>query len=1402
MPGVIFNRAHDQRNLAGPDVQLLATDDLARWSTLTAGRWPAPCAGTPCEVVLASHGAQADALPAKVTVAGVEVRVVGRAELTSSLPFERPDLDAARAYGNDPTDVEPDPPPAYLLAEGSRAAAANTGLADVGRTYRWTAPLRADAVHAWTVEPVTGAIAGLQRELAGTIHEYAVRSPSGAIGNEVARGRTAAGRLELVGALALAVLVAFAVFAGVVVRSDVGLEIRRLRRSGATAVRVGTFLALEVLLPALVAGIVGFAIGTLVVAWLAGATGTPLGPLLVAASGQPGTIALAVATVLVAAGGVLAGILVTPRRGFILGLLPGLLAVGGVLAWQLVAGEGLGDQLLRGALGGPVLVLLPALLAFGVAGAFLVVVPLVLRAVARRSGRFPLPTRLAFLSLARDPARPAATLTLLALSVGALVFAAAYGATVRTGIADGAAFETGADLRVAEAGTGLILSGTVVPVDRYGALGPGVEAWPVVHRTTRVEPAGAVTLLGIDPASVSRLTGWRADFSALSAAEIGRRLSVSGDFRIPGHRLPDGTARLGFDLTLAGDPVKLHAIVAALDGDFSDVFLGTFLAGQSRIDIPLAAGLAGGSVVGLRASDSLIVAGPSHPGSLGRSTLRFRGLDGLIADDTPVDATIVATVAKLIRAPFTTDDLVLPAVVSPDVAAVAAPDGTLSMPLGSAVIRIRVVGVASRFPTVDDANASFVVAAYDPLLLAINGAFPGAGYPDEMWIRTADAATTDRVTDLDRRGHRSERPRSRTGRPSSRIGRPIRSQRASPGALCGGTDRPGPGRGGPRPRGGGRPARRDRGPGRSRDDGDLTLDAALARPGPDVRVGRQRDPCRAPGWGHPHGGDHLQPGPRGRSHRRRARAPYRPPLADPHGHRDRSAPRCHRPRAGPVPAGSVVGGEAGRAAAMTAGVLARGLIAVHPDRAGPVAALRGLDLAVEVGELAAVVGPSGSGKTTLLRLLAGLERPTAGSLDVLGLALARVPPTAPCDATGGRPSGSSSSTTGRPFRRTSPVRRSVALPLAVRGVPARERDSRVDELLERVGLADRGESLPTELSGGEQQRVAVAAALVTRPRLLLADEPTGELDARTAEVLLTLLRELVRETGTTAIVVTHDEAVERVADRTVHLRDGRAIAERRGTSLTALDDALGWHAPPLRVSAETEAGAGRPGGGSRPPATGIGAAVRLDGVSRIYGDASTAVRALEDVSFALAEGGFHVVSGPSGAGKSTLLRLVAGLDDPTSGSVETLGTPMATLDREARARFRAGRLGIVDQGRGLTPFLTARENVALVLAIHGQDPTTTEERAMAALEAVGLAAVAERQPGSLSAGERTRVSIARALASEPELILLDEPTATLDRANADRMGALLAGLAGPRTIVAATHDRALMDRATDRFVLE
>ena len=484
---------------------------------------------------------------------------------------------------------------------------------------------------------------------------------------------------------------------------------------------------------------------------------------------------------------------------------------------------------------------------------------------------------------------------------------------------------------------------------------------------------------------------------------------------------------------------------------------------------------------------------------------------------------------------------------------------------------------------------------------------------------------------------------------------------------------------------------------------------------------------------------------------------------------------------------------------------ARGLIALYPDRAGPVAALRGLDLTIEVGELAAIVGPSGSGKTTLLRLLAGMERPSAGRLDVLGLSLA--------SASGSALRHHRRATTSiveQHYRLSlSPylsILRSVALPLALRGMRRVERELRASTLLDRVGLGDRGGALPGELSGGEQQRVAMAAALATRPRLILADEPTGELDAETAGRLLSLLRELVRESGATAVVVTHDEAVERVADRTVHVRDGRAVAQRLGPTIARLEDSLGWLAPPARLPEVARTGTTEP----RPhtsrettPASAKDAfpAVRLSSVGRTYGGGPTAVRALADVSFEFAAGGFHLVTGPSGAGKSTILRLIAGLDDPSSGEVLTLGVPLAGLDREARARFRAGRVGMVEQARGLTPFLSALENVALAATIHGVEPGDVDERARIALDRVGLTALVDRRPASLSAGERTRVGIARALASEPELILLDEPTATLDRANADRIGDLLADLAGARTIIAATHDRALMDRAADRYSL-
>ncbi|HYH93760.1 MAG TPA: ATP-binding cassette domain-containing protein [Candidatus Saccharimonadales bacterium] len=481
---------------------------------------------------------------------------------------------------------------------------------------------------------------------------------------------------------------------------------------------------------------------------------------------------------------------------------------------------------------------------------------------------------------------------------------------------------------------------------------------------------------------------------------------------------------------------------------------------------------------------------------------------------------------------------------------------------------------------------------------------------------------------------------------------------------------------------------------------------------------------------------------------------------------------------------------------MADAIVGRGLIRIHPSGGGPVAALRGLDLRVAEGEVAAVVGPSGSGKSTLLRLVAGLDRASAGRLEVLGVDLTAASPAA-LDRHRRERVGVVEQHYRRALSPYLPAAEAIALPLALRGMPEAERRRRVEELLGRVGLPDRGGAYRHQLSGGEQQRIAFAVALAARPALLLADEPTGELDGATAEEILLVLRDLVHAEGTTCLIVTHDELVERVADRVIHVADGRAVAERLGpptASATRVVDELGWLAPVLPPPAEALAAASRTSDGS--------AAVRLERIARRYGEGEGRSLGLPPTTAAFRRGGFHVVTGPSGSGKTTLLRIVTGLDRPTEGQVETLDTDLATLDRDGLARFRASRIGMVDQVRDLVPFLSARENVELGLAIRGQDGPDSRDRAQASLERFGLGGHADRAPDGLSAGERLRVALARAMATDPELLVLDEPTAALDRHGARLVAELLAGLdEGRVTILATTHDPALIEAASDRLDL-
>lgn len=227
------------------------------------------------------------------------------------------------------------------------------------------------------------------------------------------------------------------------------------------------------------------------------------------------------------------------------------------------------------------------------------------------------------------------------------------------------------------------------------------------------------------------------------------------------------------------------------------------------------------------------------------------------------------------------------------------------------------------------------------------------------------------------------------------------------------------------------------------------------------------------------------------------------------------------------------------ASAEAAVLIARNLSKDYPMNGETVHALRGVSLEVRSGEYVAVAGPSGSGKSTLLQLLGGIDTPSSGTVEIRGTALQSL---SDRELTRLRLTH-----LGFIFQRFHllPVltaRENVELPMAETGMPRRLRQKRALDLLEYVGLAPRADHRATQLSGGEMQRVAVARALANDPALLLADEPTGELDAATGAEILSLFRRLNTD-GATLVVVTHDERLASHASRIIHMLDGRIESE-------------------------------------------------------------------------------------------------------------------------------------------------------------------------------------------------------------------------------------------------------------------
>ena len=498
----------------------------------------------------------------------------------------------------------------------------------------------------------------------------------------------------------------------------------------------------------------------------------------------------------------------------------------------------------------------------------------------------------------------------------------------------------------------------------------------------------------------------------------------------------------------------------------------------------------------------------------------------------------------------------------------------------------------------------------------------------------------------------------------------------------------------------------------------------------------------------------------------------------------------------------------------------RKVVKAYSTGEGPFLALKDVDIDIQQGEFLGITGKSGAGKTTLLNMISGVSDLTSGEVIFHkpnnGIPGSAIPVHTMNEDQLAQWRGENVGIIYQSFELmpTLNLVENVMLPPdflgSYRPVISKERAL---ELLDLVDIAEHAYKIPAHISGGQKQRVAIARAMVNDPALIIADEPTGNLDSVTAETIFQIFEKLV-DRGKTIVMVTHDISLAPRFSRRLHIVDGVVgnPPDNGSVQVGQVDVKdniqVDESSPEQEIQSVQKEDLERVLPCDEPPAEHRllrqeHPAIVLRDVDKVYVNAAGEFVALKSVNMQLNYGQFISIVGKSGCGKSTLLNMITGIDHPSAGEVIVGNEHIYEMNKSERALWRGKNMGVVFQFFQLLPTLTLLENTILPMDYCKVYPfNERSERAMELLKMVGLEEHAYKLPTAVSSGQQQSAAIARALATDPAIILADEPTGNLDSRSAENVLNIFERLAAQgKTILIVTHDPSITQRTDQTIIL-